>query len=40
MRGTAPLIQPKLPRQFRRCLFQISGLEEILSSLTAYTLTY
>jgi hypothetical protein len=32
--------QPKLPQQCRSCPFQINGLEEILSSFTAYTLTY
>ena len=31
---------PKLPQQCRSCPFQINGLEEILSSFTAYTLTY
>jgi hypothetical protein len=31
---------PKLPRQCRSALFQINGLEEILTAFTAYTLTY
>jgi nitrite reductase (NO-forming) len=33
-------LNPKLPRQCRSCLFQINGLEEILTAFTAYTLTY
>src|SRR4029450_6776873 len=31
---------PKLPQQCRSCLFQINGLEEILTAFTAYILTY
>jgi predicted dehydrogenase len=36
----AERLRPKLPRQCRSCLFQINGLEEILTAFTAYTLTY